>query len=276
MIDGKLVDRWAGPTAVTPLHPSIRQPLIHAALLMPLLLWTLGCAGKLSDPEKQAIAILARAHDLMGGQALIDSIHTLQVTAASTDPRGPFVTHIASRANGDLTIRQVYPKWGQRTGGIIGNRYWRQEIGGEILSLDWQRAYNLLLLDFHRLVINMDQRFSRIKAEEEVVEFFGVPSLKIVMRDGRGLPAAAYFSKSIGLPLGIEFADAADPKGPPLVVKFGIWQNVGDVILFKQAILEENDYTYQYNYTDIRINGNIDALLIHPDDAVVAPPDSLP
>ena len=255
-------------SGMTPPHP-----LNRATLLLPLLLATVGCAGELSDPEKQAIAILGRAHDLMGGQALIDSIHTLQVTAASTDPRGPFVTHIASRANGDLTIRQVYPKWGQRRGGMIGNRYWRQEPGGEIEPLNWQLAYNMRLLDFHRLVINMVQRFSRLKAEEESVEFFGVPSLKVVMRDGRGLPAAAYFSKSIGLPLGIEFADAADPDSEPLVVKFGIWQNVGNVILFKQAILQENDYTYQYNYTDIRINGNIDALLIHP-DSVWAPPDT--
>ena len=60
----------------------IRAVKLPLALPLALLLGY-GCAGELSDPEKQAAAILERAHDLMGGQALIDSIHTMQVTAAS-------------------------------------------------------------------------------------------------------------------------------------------------------------------------------------------------
>ena len=222
-----------------------------------------GCARALTDSQKEAVVILARAHALLGGAEKLAAIETLQVTAACSGPRGPYQTHIASRSNGDLYFSQVFPKWGERKGGLVGDQYWRQELHGEVETIDRRLAMVMRFHDFHRLVINMDRRFSQLEAAEKET-FFGVEAQKVEMRDELGQPAAAYFSASIGLPLGFAITDPERPDSAFITVRLGKWQQVGDVILFKQVILDEGDYTFQFNYIDIRLNPDIDSLLVIP------------
>ena len=228
-----------------------------------LALLAAGCAQGLTDPQKEAVVILERALTLLGGAEKLAAIETLQVTATCMGPRGPYQTHIASRSNGDLYFRQVFPKWGERKGGLVGDQYWRQELHGEVETIDHRLAMVMRFHDFHRLVINMERRFSRLEAAENET-FFGVEAQKVEMRDELGQPAAAYFSASIGLPLGFAITDPDRPDSAFITVRLGKWQQVGDVILFKQAILDEGDYTFQFNYVDIRLNPDIDSLLVIP------------
>ena len=240
-----------------------RRPMRQPTILGLAALLAASCAATVTDSQKEAMVILERAETLLGGPEKLAAIVTLQVTAACSGPRGPYQTTIASRSNGDLYFRQVFPRWGERRGGLVGDQYWRQELHGEVETIDRRLAMVMRFHDFHRLIINMDHRFSRLEAAEKEA-FFGVEAQKVEMLDELGQPAAAYFSESIGLPLGFAITDPERPDSAFITVRLGKWQQVGDVILFKQAILDEGDYTFQFNYIDIRLNPDIDSLLVIP------------
>ena len=60
----------------------------------------------------------------------------------------------------------------------MGDQYWRQELHGEVETIDRRLAMVMRFHDFHRLVINMDRRFSQLEAAEKET-FFGVEAQKV-------------------------------------------------------------------------------------------------
>lgn len=235
------------------------RPLILCAILS-----VSACWRGLSDTEQEARDILDRAYEVMGGKEKLAEIATLQIHAACVGPRGPYETTIASRDNGDLYFRQVFPIWGERSGGIHGGHYWRREMGSPVETISRSQALAIRFRDFHRLIINMDTRFSDHNAVGPET-FFGVNAVKVEMVDVLDLPAFGYFSQATGLPLGLEITDPVRPDSSLLQLRFGNWKRLSGVVLFTQAIFQEGEYSFQFNYWDIKVNGDIDSLLAPPE-----------
>jgi hypothetical protein len=227
------------------LAPDLPAPLTASA-------WLAGRDPAMAAVERSlaAGAILDRAARAIGLERGVPGFGIVVTAATCEGPGGAFETGVVSAPDGRMRFEQV-AEGRHAVKGITDGRAWQfdPDAGRNEAVDDVTKAF-LKGHELHMLALAPQTRLRAPQSTGER-EFNGERVQIVEFRDDLDAPVAMYYSSTTGLPVGMRNVNHTGRGERDVYVRFGDWERIGGVLLFRCAAFTQGTDEYRYRYTEV-------------------------